>query len=313
MKGFAITGACGFVAPRHLRAIRDTGNELLAAYDRSDSAGILDQYFPAAAFTTNEARFGQMLGRLRADGRLRYLSVCTPNHVHEAQVAFGLQTGLDVICEKPLVTDPNRAEALLKIEAASGQQVYNILQLRLHPRIRALKEAMAARPAGSKAEVDLTYVTPRGRWYHESWKGKEELSGGIATNIGIHFFDMLIWIFGAVQHQQVHLHTPEQAAGYLELEGARVRWFLSIRAEDLPAPARDTGQYRYRGIVVDGNPIEFTSGFENLHTQSYEAILGGDGFGLLEAYPSLVLARQIRTSAPARPTSDYHPYITTLQ
>lgn len=296
MKNFALTGVCGFVAPRHLQAIKSNSGLLMAACDKSDAAGVLDHYFPDAHFFTNEENFFQHTKQIAARGELNFLSVCTPNHQHHHQVVAGLQQGLTVISEKPLVLHPQQLEALAREEEQSGRSIYTILQLRLHPQIIALKKQISEKPVAQKRQIELRYITARGNWYFQSWKGNEELSGGIATNIGIHFFDMLLWIFGPVQRQEVYTYTPEQAVGFLELRDAYVHWTLSVRAEDLPASAKQKGQHSHRSITIDGTDIEFSSGFEDLHTRSYEAILAGRGFGLKDAAPSIELAAQIRST-----------------
>jgi UDP-N-acetyl-2-amino-2-deoxyglucuronate dehydrogenase len=307
MKRFGVTGVCGFVAPRHLQAIKETGNEVAACLDVCDSAGILDRYFPGAEFFTEEKKFYAHIRDAGYHNHLHYLSVCTPNHLHYRQVEKGLDCGLDVICEKPLVLSSGEVHALAKQEQSSGKRIFNLLQLRLHPNIALLKEKVAAGAQNQKWDVDLTYVTPRGKWYHNSWKGDEHKSGGIATNIGIHFFDMLIWIFGAVQNHQVHLYTPEKASGYLELQNARVRWFLSIDAADLPQYSK--AEYSHRSIVVNNSSINFTTGFEGLHTKAYQAILNGEGFGITETLPSIALTEDIRSQNIHRSMGDVHPLL----
>ncbi len=314
MKTFALTGVCGYIAPRHLRAIQDTGHVLVAALDRSDSAGILDSYFPEARFFTEFERFDRHLEKLRRKGqRVDYVSICSPNYLHDAHVRFALRIGADAICEKPLVINPWNAAALGEIEKETGRRIHTIMQLRLHPAICALKQ-QADRSGGEKIyDVDLTYITSRGRWYGVSWKGDESKSGGIATNIGIHFFDMLSWIFGAVRHNTVHLYEPDKAAGYLELERARVRWFLSVDRNDLPSPAEPDRPMTYRSIVVDGQEVEFSGGFTDLHTESYKKILAGEGFGWQEVMPSLEIVYAIRHAAPTGCQGDYHPMLIQLK
>lgn len=303
---FALIGAAGYVAPRHLKAIRDTGNQLVAALDPNDSVGVLDGYFPEAAFFTEFERFDRHLEKLkRAAQPVEYVSICSPNYLHDAHIRFGLRQGAHVICEKPLVLNPWNAEALKINEQESGKRVYTILQLRLHPSIIALRDKVAQSPKGKKHEVDLTYITSRGNWYYTSWKGAIAKSGGIATNIGIHFFDMLSWIFGAAEQNIVHLHTHDRAAGYLEFEKARVRWFLSINADTLPEKA--AGKRTYRSITIDGDSLEFSEGFTDLHTLSYQAILEGQGFGLDDALPAIKLAHEIREQTPKGLTGDFHP------
>lgn len=308
MKNFALIGAAGFVAPRHLQAIQETGNELLAALDHNDSVGVLDRYFPQAHFFVEYERFDRHLEKLkRAGTQLDYLSVCSPNYLHDAHIRFGLRHGADVICEKPLVLNPWNIDALAEIAQETGRQVYNILQLRLHPSVIALRERVQQAPAGQKFDVDLTYLTSRGNWYYTSWKGDQSKSGGIATNIGIHFYDMLQWIFGKVQANTVHLHTHDRAAGFLEFERARVRWFLSINYDTLPEAVRKTGARTYRSIEVDGQAFEFSGGFVDLHTQSYAAVLAGQGFELSTARPAIEIVHDIRHQQPIGLKGDYHP------
>ena len=312
MKRFALTGVAGFVAPRHLKAIKETGNELVAAMDRSDSVGILDHYFPGASFFTNLEGLDRYLKKQAVEHEgIDYFSVCAPNHLHDAHIRFGWEHDADVICEKPLVLNPSDVESLLAKQKESGKAVYNLLQLRLHPSIEALKKTMDYSFSTNKSDIDLAYITPRGQWYHSSWKGDLLKSGGIATNIGIHFFDMLIWIFGKVQHCVVHLHTRERAAGFLELERARVRWFLSINESDLPEATRQQGAYSSRSLTVDGATVDFSGGFDNLHTKAYEGILSGKGFGLMEALPSIDLVHTIRTQAPVGLKGEVHPMVPT--
>jgi len=306
MSNFALIGAAGYVAPRHLKAIRDTGNRLVAAYDPQDSVGVLDSYFPETDFFTEFERFDRHLEKLkRAGNAIDYVSICSPNYLHDAHIRFGLRHGAEVICEKPLVLNPWNAEALKINELESGKRVSTILQLRLHPAIIALKNKMSGDSSGKKQEVDLTYITSRGNWYYTSWKGDLQKSGGIATNIGIHFFDMLGWIFGPLVNQVVHVHTHDRAAGYLEFEKARVRWFLSINAATLPAEA--AGKRTFRAITVNGESLEFSEGFTDLHTLSYQAILAGHGFGLDDAMPAIQLAHDIRNTAPVGLVGDFHP------
>jgi len=308
MKNFALIGAAGFIAPRHLRAIKDTGNNLVAALDRFDSVGIMDSFFPHASFFVEFERFDRHLEKLRRDAKpVDYISVCSPNYLHDSHIRFGLRQQASVICEKPLVLNPWNVEALEQLQNETGKKVYNILQLRLHPDIIALREKVSKADPSKIFDVDLSYITSRGTWYYTSWKGDVSKSGGIATNIGIHFFDMLIWVFGKVKHNEIHVHTHDRAAGYLELERARVRWFLSINEETLPESIRQKGQRTYRSITMEGNEIEFSDGFTDLHTKSYEAILGGRGFEVMDAYPSIELAHQIRTQVPVGLKGNYHP------
>jgi UDP-N-acetyl-2-amino-2-deoxyglucuronate dehydrogenase len=308
MKDFALIGAAGFIAPRHLKAIKETGNQLVASLDKFDSVGIMDSYFPEASFFTEFERFDRHLEKLARKGSpIDYLSICSPNYLHDSHIRFGLRQGADVICEKPLVLNPWNVEALDQLQQETGQTVYNILQLRLHPDIIALKEKVQASDPSKVFELDLAYITSRGNWYYTSWKGDVSKSGGIATNIGIHFFDMLLWIFGGVKENIVHVHTHDRAAGFLQLERARVRWFLSINEDTLPDAVKAKGQRTYRSITMEGGEIEFSNGFTDLHTKSYQAILEGRGFNVREALPSIQLAHDIRTQQPAGLEGDYHP------
>lgn len=312
MKKFALIGAAGYVAPRHMQAIQATDNQLVAALDKFDSVGILDRYFPNTHFFTEFERFDRHLDKLRRKGApIDYLSICTPNYLHDAHIRFGLRNQADVICEKPLVLNPWNVEALAAIEKETAHSVYTILQLRHHPSIIALKDQIdkerSTENGIQKKEVDLTYITSRGNWYQQSWKGDLSKSGGIATNIGIHFFDMLLWIFGKVQQNIVHIHKADQAAGFLELEYARVRWFLSIDATDLPATIQEQGQRTYRSIAIDGTAIEFSNGFTDLHTESYSQILKGNGFRILDTQDTIQLVHDIRNNATVGKHGEYHP------
>lgn len=310
MKDFALIGAAGFIAPRHLRAIKETGNRLVAALDKFDSVGIMDSYYPDASFFVEFERFDRHLEKLHRSGKaIDYLSICSPNYLHDSHIRFGLRQGASVICEKPLVLNPWNVEALDQIQKETGKEVFNILQLRLHPDIIALKEKVAKSDPSHVFDFDLAYITSRGNWYYTSWKGDVQKSGGIATNIGIHFFDMLIWIFGAVKENIVHVHTHDRAAGFLQLEKARVRWFLSINENTLPKSVRENGQRTYRSITMEGGEIEFSEGFTDLHTKSYKAILDGKGFSLMESLASIELAHTIRTKEPIGQKGDYHPFV----
>lgn len=297
MKNFVLIGAGGYIAPRHMKAIRDTGNNLVAALDKHDSVGILDSYFPEADFFTEFERFDRHCEKLRRNGtQIDYVAVCSPNYLHDAHIRFGLRIGADVICEKPIVLNPWNIEALMEIEKETNHRVNTILQLRLHPAIVVLKDRIAAAGPGKKIDVDLTYITSRGNWYHASWKGDIQKSGGVATNIGVHFFDMLIWIFGAVEENIVELHTTDTAKGKLVLEKAVVNWFLSINAETLPENAKVGGKKTYRSLRVGGEEFEFSDGFTELHTVSYQEILKGNGFRLPETLPSIRLVHEIRNA-----------------
>ena len=314
-KNFALIGAAGYVAPRHMRAIADTGNRLAAALDPNDSVGVIDSYFPEADFFTEFERFDRHAEKLRRKGgeaAIDYVSICSPNYLHDAHMRFALRIGADAICEKPLVLNPWNLDALAELQAENGARVWNILQLRLHPSIIALKEKVAAELAENPDkmyDIDLTYLTSRGRWYFVSWKGDQEKSGGIATNIGIHFFDMLMWIFGPVKTNIVHKSQPDTAAGYFDLAHARVRWFLSVNADYLPKEATDKGMRTYRSIQVDGEEIEFSGGFTDLHTLSYQEVLAGRGFPLEEARPSLETVYTIRNAEVVGKTGEYHPFL----
>lgn len=297
MKKFALIGAAGYVAPRHMQAIRDTGNDLVAVLDKFDSVGILDSYFPEANFFTEFERFDRHLEKLRRQGqKIDYVSICSPNYLHDAHIRFALRHQADAICEKPLVLNPWNVDALAEIEKEAGRKVFTILQLRLHPSILKLRDSVISGDLGKTHDVDLSYITSRGRWYHHSWKGEESKSGGIATNIGIHFFDMLIWIFGRVKDLKVEQYEQDRVSGFLQLENARVRWFLSIDRNDLPEAVKKKGKQTYRSLRINGNEIEFSDGFGDLHTVSYQEILKGRGFNLEEARPSIELAHQIRTN-----------------
>ncbi len=311
MKRFALIGAAGYIAPRHMRAIKDTGHTLVAALDPTDSVGVIDSYFPDAAFFTEFERFDRYVNKLARAGRpINYVSVCSPNYLHDAHIRFGLRNNADVICEKPLVLNPWNVEGLREIEQETGRRVYTILQLRLHPALIALKEYVAASPKDKVFDVDLTYITSRGRWYYASWKGNLEKSGGIATNIGIHFFDMLHWIFGDVLESRVYLHTHDRACGFLLLEKARVNWFLSINYEVLAQALPGlNGQRTFRSVRVEGREIEFSEGFTDLHTLSYQKILEGQGFTLDDAARAVDIVYHIRSASPLGLNGEYyHPF-----
>jgi len=304
---FALIGAGGFVAPRHLRAIRDNNQNLLAILDPNDSVGVIDSYFPEASFFTEFERFDRHCEKLRRDGeekRIHYVSICSPNYLHDAHIRFALRADANAICEKPLVLNPWNAEALRSLEKETGKNVYTILQLRLHPSIMELKKKIEAAKSKKKYDIVLTYITPRGMWYHYSWKGDMLKSGGIATNIGIHFFDMLTWIFGDPRSNTLHYYKADKAAGLLELENANVKWFLSIDKNDLKA-----GDKTFRSITMDGEEIEFSEGFTDLHTNSYTEILNGNGFKIDEAMPSIEAVYEIRTSTPIGIKGEYHPFL----
>ena len=309
MKKFAIIGASGYIAPRHLRAIKETNNNLLAAYDPFDSVGVMDSFFPKADFFTEFERFDRHIDKLKRNGEvLDYLSICSPNYLHDSHIRFGLKNGADVICEKPLVLNPWNLEGLMQMEEETGQKVYNILQLRLHHSIIALKKRVDAAPKDKVFDFDLTYITSRGKWYYTSWKGNEQKSGGIATNIGVHFFDMLSWIFGEVKENLVHIHEHDRAAGYLEFDRAKVRWFLSINSDTLPEIAKKEGKTTYRSMSLEGEEIEFSEGFKDLHNKSYAAILAGNGFRISEALNAIKIVHEIRNTEPIGLVGDFHPF-----
>ena len=298
MKNFALIGAAGYIAPRHLRAIKETDNQLIAALDKFDSVGVMDSFFPKADFFVEFERFDRHIEKLKRGGtHLDYVSICTPNYLHDSHIRMALRRGADAICEKPLVLNPWNVDALKDIEKESGQKIHTILQLRLHPSIIALKNKVALENKAGKYDVDLTYITSRGKWYDISWKGDESKSGGIATNIGVHFYDMLTWIFGEVQENIVHLREKDKSAGYLEFKNARVRWFLSINEEDLPQDIKEKGQRTFRSIAIDNEELEFSAGFTDLHTISYQEILKGNGFGLKDSEESIKIVHNIRNAA----------------
>jgi UDP-N-acetyl-2-amino-2-deoxyglucuronate dehydrogenase len=296
MKNFALIGVAGYIAPRHLKAIKDTGNNLVAALDNFDSVGVLDSYFPNADFFVEFERFDRHVEKLkRQHVHLDYVSVCSPNYLHDAHIRFGLRHDADVICEKPLVLNPWNIDGLAEIEKETGKRVFTILQLRLHPSVIALKEMVEQSP-GKRFEVDLKYITARGHWYAFSWKGDVNKSGGIATNIGVHFFDMLIWAFGDVLESRVDHHKSDKAAGFLKLEKADVHWQLSIDENDLPEAVRAGGNRTFRSTLIDGREFEFSDGFTDLHTKCYEQIIAGRGFGLEESRKAIDLVHQIRNA-----------------
>jgi UDP-N-acetyl-2-amino-2-deoxyglucuronate dehydrogenase len=303
---FALIGAAGFIAPRHMKAIRETGNTLVAALDPKDSVGIIDSYFPDAEFFTEFERFDRHVDKLRrARTPVEYVSVCSPNYLHDAHIRFALRSGAHAICEKPLVLNPWNVDALQEIESEGDRRVYTILQLRLHPAIIALREKY--RSSTGMIDVDIAYITSRGRWYHRSWKGEESKSGGIATNIGVHFFDMLSWIFGAQRSSTVNLRRDDCAGGVLELERARVRWFLSVNADHLPAEQKAKGQRTYRAITMGGEAVEFSDGFTDLHTESYREIIAGRGFPISETRRSIEMVHGIRHAPVAGLSGECHP------
>lgn len=295
MKNFALIGAAGYIAPRHLQAIRDTKNNLVAALDKSDTVGVMDSYFPNADFFTEFERFDRHLDKLKRQGTaVDFVSICSPNYLHDSHIRFALRQGADAICEKPLVLNPWNVDALAEIEKETGRKIYTILQLRLHPSIIALREKIVNGPKDKIYDVDLTYITSRGNWYYRSWKGEGSKSGGIATNIGIHFFDMLIWVFGDVEKVVVNELKNDVGSGYLELQRAKVNWKLSINFDHLPEKVKAEGKRTYRSLTMNGEEIEFSDGFTELHTRSYLEVLKGNGFGLTEAKASIELVHRIR-------------------
>lgn len=309
-KKFSIIGAAGYIAPRHMQAIKETGNVLISAYDPRDSVGIIDSYFPDAQFFTEFERFDRHLDKSRRAGEaIDYVSICSPNYLHDSHIRFALRSGADAICEKPLVLNPWNIDGLVDMERDTGKRVSTILQLRLHPAILELRNRMERNPLTKKVDVELTYVTSRGNWYLQSWKGDERKSGGVATNIGVHFFDVLYFLYGGLQQSLVHLAEPTKAAGYLEYERARVRWFLSIDINDIPPEERVRGKRTFRALSASGKLIEFSEGFTDLHTRSYEAILRGEGFGLEENRMAIETVTRIRNSSVTS-VGEIHPFVT---
>ncbi len=316
MKNFALVGAAGYIAPRHLKAIHDTGNRLVAGMDPNDSVGVLDRYFPQARFFTEIERFDRFLEKLRREKgpeQVDYLAICSPNYLHDAHVRLGLRVRADVICEKPLTITPWNIDALAELEKEYEQKVYTVLQLRLLPQLVALRERLQRDPRQKRAQVNLSYVTRRGPWYQVSWKGDPHKSGGVAMNIGIHFFDLLLWLFGKSRRSELHLHTETKMAGMLELERADVTWFLSIDATDLPPGYLDKGEPAFRSLTMDGEELEFSSGFTDLHTEVYRDILSGRGFGLADARPAVELVHALRSSPVTERPALAHPALATTR
>ena len=315
MKNFALMGLAGYIAPRHLKAIKDTGNRLVAAVDPHDSVGIIDSYFPTAAFFTEVERFDRHLEKIRRAGKgeaVDFMTICSPNHLHDAHIRLALRVGADAICEKPLVLNPWNLDILQELEEEYGQRVWTILQLRVHPSLIQLKKRIDTENNSKRHKVRLTYITSRGVWYHYSWKGNQEKSGGIGTNIGIHFFDMLMWLFGSPKKTELYIREDNRMGGYLELPNADVEWFLSLEPEDIPDNAA-TGQRTFRTISVDKDEIEFSGGFTDLHTKVYEETLTGNGFGIEDARPSIELVHRLRTmNLTKKPTGMVHPSIQKL-
>lgn len=312
-KNFALMGAAGYIAPRHMQAIKETGNDLVAALDPYDGIGIMDSNFPQASFFTEFERFDRFVDKWHRehDKKIEYISIASPNYLHDSHIRFALKSDCDAICEKPLVLNPHNLDQLKVIENETGKKVNTILQLRLHPSIIALKEKVSQeleQNPNKVYDIDLTYLTSRGKWYFVSWKGNESKSGGIASNIGVHFYDMLSWIFGEVNENIVHIKTPDANSGTLVLKNANVRWFLSVNYDYIPQHIKEQGQTTFRSITVDGDEIEFSDGFKDLHTTSYEEILKGNGFGLDDAYGSIDIVSQIRNINPIGCKGEYHPY-----
>lgn len=309
MKNFALIGAAGYIAPRHMKAIKETGNNLVSALDPFDSVGIMDSYFPEADFFVEFERFDRHIEKLKYEKNIHldYTSICTPNYLHDAHIRMALRRGSDAICEKPLVLNPWNIDKLSKVEEETGRRIWNILQLRVHPSIIELKRKVESGPKDKVYDIDLTYLTSRGSWYYTSWKGDISKSGGIATNIGVHFYDMLSWVFGEVKQNIVHLHTHDRASGFLEFRKARVRWFLSINYELIPEAIREKGQRTYRSITIENEELEFSGGFTDLHTNSYEKILSGEGFGIQETRQAIEIVHDIRHEKPIGLKGEYHP------
>jgi UDP-N-acetyl-2-amino-2-deoxyglucuronate dehydrogenase len=308
MKNFALIGAAGYIAPRHMKAIKDTGNDLLAAYDPYDGVGIMDSHFPNADYFTEFERFDRHVDLLRRNNsQVDFVSVCSPNYLHDSHIRFGLRSGADVICEKPIVLNPWNIDAIQEAEKDSGSRVYTILQLRYHEAIKKLKDKTENGPSDKIYDIDLTYLTSRGKWYYTAWKGDIDKSGGIATNIGVHFFDMLTWVFGKLKGQTIHLHTHDRASGIMHLERANVRWFLSINYDMIPEKEKVEGKRTYRSITIDGEEIEFSQGFTELHTASYDSILNGNGYRIGDTREAIQIVHDIRHAETVSLKGDYHP------
>lgn len=311
MKNFALTGLAGYIAPRHLEAIKKTGNRLVAAVDPNDSVGIIDSFFPEASFFTEVERFDRHLEKIRRENSgeaIDYLSICSPNNLHDAHIRLALRVGADAICEKPLVMNPWNLDVLQELEQEYGQRVWTLLQLRVHPSMMEIKQKVENSASKERKKVRLTYITSRGVWYYYSWKGDSERSGGIGTNIGIHFFDMLMWFFGPVREKEIHIREKNRMGGFLELENADVEWYLSLESSDLPAEAAN--KRTFRSITIDGEEIEFSGGFTDLHTRVYEEVLLGNGFGIDDARPSIDLVHKLRTMPlTEKPKGDLHPFV----
>jgi len=311
MKNFAITGVAGYIAPRHLQAIKDTGNQLVAAVDPNDSVGILDKYFPDVSFFTEFERFDRHLEKLRREisqEKVDYVAICSPNNLHDAHIRLALRIGAHAICEKPLVLNPWNLDALQELEQETSARVFTVLQLRVHPALLELKQKLSKGKSNHKHEVVLSYITSRGLWYYFSWKGMIEKSGGIATNIGIHFFDFLMWLFGDVQSSVLHIKDSKRMSGFMELKNANVKWFLSTDRNDLPEETSQKGISTFRSITVDGEEIQFSEGFTDLHTRVYEETLKGNGFGIDDARPSIILVQKLRSANTINDIDNIHPY-----
>lgn len=311
MKNFGLIGASGYIAPRHMKAIKNTDNNLIVALDKFDSVGILDSFFPNADFFTEFERFDRHVSKLKYEKNisLDYVSICTPNYLHDSHIRFALRQNANAICEKPLVLNPWNIDSLKNIENETGKKIYNILQLRCHPSIIALKKKIDDGPKNKIYDIDLTYLTSRGHWYYSSWKGDINKSGGISTNIGVHFYDMLSWIFGDLKKNTVHINDHDRSAGYLEFEKARVRWFLSINYDLIPDEIKKSGKRTYRSITIEGKELEFSDGFTDLHTISYNEIINGNGYGLEEPRQAIEIVHEIRHSKPVGVKGEYHPFV----
>lgn len=313
-KNFGLIGVAGYIAGRHLKAIKETGNNLLASLDRFDCVGLIDNYFPQSDFFVEFERFDRHFDKLKRTGtKIDYVSICSPNYLHDSHIRFALRHHADAICEKPIVLNPWNIDALAEIENETGHKIFTVLQSRLHPRIIELRDKIINGPREKIYDIDLTYITSRGNWYFISWKGDIQKSGGVATNIGVHFFDMLHWIFGNTRSNIVHLSEPNKAAGYLELDKARIRWFLSLDHRDLPQSAIEKGQRTFRTITIDNEEIDYSDGFTDLHTLTYKEILAGKGFGLNEARQSIETVYAIRNAKPAAITNDYHQFLKNIR
>lgn len=315
---FALIGAAGYIAPRHMKAIKDTGNQLVCALDPYDGVGVIDSYFPDADFFIEPERFDRHLDKMRrlaisknqpGDKKVDYVSICSPNYMHDSHIRLALRNDAHAICEKPIVLNPWNLDALGEIERETGKKVCTILQLRLHPSIKALRKQIQSGPKEKIYDLDLTYITSRGNWYSRSWKGDISKSGGIATNIGVHFFDMLTWVFGKVKENFVHVLNENKAGGLLKLEHANIRWFLSIEYNDIPGDVRKAGKRTFRSLRMGEQEIEFSDGFTDLHTEMYREIIAGRGFGLIDAKESIKIVCQIRNSEPIGLKGDYHPIL----